>query len=132
MDAGGGRVLAHGRGRLAGGAGRDRLDGGSAEDTLLGGAGVDRLTGGPGADTLAGGAGADVFVFARGFGADRVTDFEPGVDRLDFSPQAGVDAIGDLRLRRIGTDVSVSDGEGGAILIEDVTVAEIRAGLFLF
>lgn len=61
--------------RLAGGAGRDRMQGGAGNDQLSGGAGADRLDGGTGRDRLTGGAGADDFIFGRGYGIDRVTDF---------------------------------------------------------
>lgn len=135
LDGGtGDDALAGGAGddRLIGAAGRDRLDGGTGNDALAGGAGDDRLVGGAGRDSLSGGVGADVFAFTRGSGVDRVADFEPGVDRLDFSAHASVDAIADLRFQRSGADVSVSDGAGGGVVIEDATVAEIRAGLFLF
>lgn len=64
-------------------------EGTTAANTLLGGAGADILRGGAGADVLTGGAGRDTFVFARGDGADRVTDFASGTDRLMFQ---GVDA----------------------------------------
>lgn len=60
---------------LTGLAGNDRLIGGAGNDTLSGGQGNDTLDGGVGRDRLAGGKGADHFVFADGYGADRVTDF---------------------------------------------------------
>jgi Ca2+-binding RTX toxin-like protein len=94
---------------LSGGIGNDRLDGGSGRDTLLGqggndllvggagndlligGAGRDVLIGGSGADVMTGGSGRDVFVFravsdspAAGR-ADRITDFERGLDRIDLA-----------------------------------------------
>jgi 2',3'-cyclic-nucleotide 2'-phosphodiesterase (5'-nucleotidase family) len=84
---------------LGGGAGNDRVDGGAEADLLQGGAGVDRLFGGAGADTLEGGAdadqlyggaGADIFLFgaiadSASTAADRIYDFEAGVDRIDLS-----------------------------------------------
>jgi hypothetical protein len=60
---------------LRGGFGRDSLYGGADNDTLLGQGGNDWLDGGTGHDALTGGAGADTFVFAAGYGWDRVTDF---------------------------------------------------------
>jgi Ca2+-binding RTX toxin-like protein len=96
---------------LLGGLGDDTLLGGGGRDLLQGGAGNDLLEGGVGADTLTGGAGADHFVFGaldsraklpvfdtRG---DVVTDFQDGVDTLDFShlramvPTATVDLLGE-------------------------------------
>lgn len=64
-------------------------EGSSIANTLVGGAGNDILRGGAGADVLTGGVGRDTFVFARGDGADRITDFVSGTDRLMFQ---GVDA----------------------------------------
>ena len=54
----------------------------SGADTVLGGAGDDVILGGQGNDVMTGGAGADVFAFSTWDGADRITDFETGVDRI--------------------------------------------------
>jgi Ca2+-binding RTX toxin-like protein len=71
-------------------AGNDFLSGGMGNDYLFGGDGADTVQGGTGADWLIGGAGADVFKFATVSDSaltarDVITDFETGVDRLDFS-----------------------------------------------
>jgi Ca2+-binding RTX toxin-like protein len=76
-------------------------------NTLVGGAGADILQGGAGDDVLTGGAGADTFIFARGHGADRITDFHSGVDRLLFQ---GIDAAS---LRASATTV---DGVAGTTI----------------
>jgi Ca2+-binding RTX toxin-like protein len=71
---------------LRGGAGSDSLKGGAGEDSLRGGAGDDTLTGGNGSDTLTGGNGSDSFVFnAPTQGADTITDFLPGTDKINIS-----------------------------------------------
>lgn len=67
---------------IYGGRGNDRINGGKGNDRLWGEAGNDTLTGGAGADELTGGAGQDVFVFAPGFGRDRITDWSDAQDRL--------------------------------------------------
>lgn len=68
---------------LQGEAGDDRLFGDAGKDRLFGGDGNDTLNGGTGNDRLTGGAGADVFIFTRGSGRDRITDFTPAEgDRL--------------------------------------------------
>lgn len=75
---------------LRGGNGNDVLWGGEGDDLLRGGVGDDVLIGGAGRDRLVGGPGADVFRFLdvsdslRGR-ADRIVDFEPGVDVIDLS-----------------------------------------------
>ena len=60
---------------LLGNAGADVLHGNSGNDRLDGGAGADSLFGETGNDILTGGADADVFVFSKGGGVDRITDF---------------------------------------------------------
>ena len=73
---------------LLGTQGNDRLVAGGGNDLLSGGSGDDVLRGGPGSDLLTGDSGRDSFVFADppASGADRITDFTPGVDRLVFDP----------------------------------------------
>jgi Ca2+-binding RTX toxin-like protein len=96
--------------RLVGNGGNDTLDGGGGNDTLLGGAGRDvlrgskgrdELSGGAGRDTMTGGGGVDHFVFlaatesAAGSKRDVITDFAPGVDKIDISAlAAGLTFIG--------------------------------------
>lgn len=79
---------------LEGGDGNDWLYGDGRESTatvtggadkLYGGDGTDHLIGGGGNDLLVGGAGADWFVFARGSGADEISDFTAGSDHIDLS-----------------------------------------------
>jgi hypothetical protein len=70
---------------LTGDEGNNRLEGRNGSDTLNGAGGVDVLEGGRGFDTLTGGAGADRFLFAEtDWGLDTITDYEDGVDRIDF------------------------------------------------
>lgn len=97
---------------LKGEDGNDSVSGGSANDVLYGGAGTDTLDGELGADfiignggsdTLTGGADADTFYFAASSdGADSITDFDSGTDKVglgssgDFSALA-FDSGGTLR-----------------------------------
>lgn len=78
-------VVRRGAGTLDGGPGRDLLVGEGGEATLRGGAGDDILVAGPAGGRLTGGAGADLFVLPGGGATVRITDYEPGTDRLDLS-----------------------------------------------
>ena len=86
--------------------------GGSGNDTIFGNYAANKLAGGAGNDVLTGGGSADYFVFTRGGGQDKVTDFQHGTDFID--------------LRSIGvtmTDVYVSDSSTGAVVqVADVSV----------
>ncbi len=54
-------------------------------DNVIGTPQDDILVSGPNGDILTGHAGADLFVLRPGTGMDLVTDYRPGVDRLDLS-----------------------------------------------
>ena len=82
---------------LLGGAGADSLSGGAGADSLSGQGGTDTLSGGQGADTLSGGAAGDANVFVYGAASDApdtITDFQPGVDKIDLSAIDGSSAGG--------------------------------------
>lgn len=115
---------------LDGGKGRDVLLGGKGSDTLKGGAGGDKIAGQKGNDLLFGGRGADTFVFNKGDGADTVSDFQIGVDRLKIG--RGASGIEDLEISQIGSDVLVAF-RNVEILVEDVNVDELQtADSFIF
>ncbi len=83
-----------GSNKLDGKAGNDTLSGGQGNDELWGGAGSDRLVADGGSDYVSGnyamfdGLGdnaADTFVIGTGATRVTITDFTPGVDKLDVS-----------------------------------------------
>jgi serralysin len=115
------------------------------------------LVGDAGADVLTGGSGADVFVFRASTdslnqlgGADLITDFQVGIDRLDFSgldadaatagDQAfslvlGGNAAGTIHVEHFGagadaiTQIAVNmDGDGNPDLIVQLT-GNVNLGL---
>lgn len=75
---------------LSGSSDHDYLAGGAGNDTLAGSTGNDTLIGNAGRDQMAGGSGSDLFVFLTaadsplGTGADRITDFVSGQDRISL------------------------------------------------
>ena len=86
---------------LQGDARADLLVGGAGADALSGGAGDDILIAGAGRNTLTGGAGADVFVFTRSGEENTITDFQPGLDRIDISDYGRVFSVSALAIESI-------------------------------
>jgi len=107
-----------------GGQGNDTVDGGQGDDQLWGDLGDDVLTGGPGADTLTGGAGADTFVYARGDGADRITDFHQGEgDRIQLSGPHDAYTV-----TQVGADTVVDFGHGESLVLANVQLSSLASG----
>lgn len=106
------------------------LEGTAEANTLTGGAGDDIIRGGRGNDVLAGGAGEDTFIFARGDGADRITDFSPGPDRLLFQGiaadqlEAAAATVGGV------AGLSLTYGAGDSVFLAGVTT--LAAGDVVF
>ena len=122
-----------------------RINGTAGRDVLVGTAGDDILYGGPGADKLTGNGGRDVFVYTSMRDAmDVITDFTPGMDRIDLSQllaaigYGGGNAIADGYVRLINANGATSlqvdsDGPGGRaafrplLLLQGVGAAQIDA-----
>ena len=115
------------------GGGDDVLVGNGGDDRLFGGQGNDRLDGGTGNDRLAGGPGADVFVFALGNGADAITDFANGQDRIDLTAfdLTGYDDL-TVTSSTDGVTIDLSAYDGGTVLLEGFDMANLDATDFLF
>lgn len=115
---------------LIGGRGNDTLSGNRGRDTLNGGEGNDILDGGRGSDTLTGGAGEDVFVFrSADRGRDTITDFEDGIDLIQFTGLA----YSDLTFSTNGDDVVItSDLMPGRITLADFDISNLDVSDFLF
>jgi Ca2+-binding RTX toxin-like protein len=89
------------------------------------------LFGQGGNDTLTGGAGADYFAYlSAGFGADTITDWQDGSDRIDFSRMAAV-TFAALALSQEAGGVRVGLG-ADSILIANAALANITQTDFLF
>ncbi|MET0529650.1 MAG: VCBS domain-containing protein [Microvirga sp.] len=103
LDGGGGSD------KIDAGGGNDTVRGGSGNDTLNGEWGNDVLTGGAGNDVMDGGSGNDIFVFAAGFGNDRITGF-------DAAPAGGQDLLDVTAFGLTAADF----GPGHRVVISDV------------
>jgi Ca2+-binding RTX toxin-like protein len=120
---------------LNGGQGADLVDGGAGNDTLNGGSGSDILIGGLGNDVMNGGLGNDVFIFATGFGNDRINGFDAnptgGQDLLDISG-TGISAatFSTVTIAASGTNTVVTIG-ADTITLVNVAPAAITADDFI-
>ena len=122
---------------LKGNKGDDTLDGGNGHDTLIGGKGADTLIGGKGKDVLTGGKGRDTFVFEDNIGKDKITDFTPGRDSLDFSNFDGEATSYDEFLSAAverGNKVVYDFGDDGdnLIVLLDTSLDDLSASDFIF
>ena len=80
---------------------------------------------------MSGGPGNDVFVFGPGDGADTMTDFSAGTDKVDLTAFE-VESVDDVSMAAgdDGVTVDLTDVDGGSILLADLTTLP-DAGDFL-
>ena len=112
---------------LHGNAGANSLFGAGGDDKLEGRDGDDLLSGDGGDDILTGGGGADAFVFIAGGGKDAITDFAPGVDRLQIHGFTGWREV-----RQDGPDVLLVLSDTDSIRLEGLTVAAFGSASHAF
>ncbi|MCK5424893.1 MAG: hypothetical protein KAI89_05940, partial [Emcibacter sp.] len=98
--------------------------------TLNGGNGDDVLVSGATNDTMTGGLGDDVFVFDNNWGDDIITDYEDGIDLIDFSDSGLVFA--DLTITDVGGDTLIEDGSGNSITLTGIAATDITTDDFIF
>ena len=120
--------------RMYGENGNDNIFGGIGDDTVHGGIGNDTIYGGAGDDVLSGGAEDDTFVFAPGSGADTITDFTDGDDKIDLSAFADITSVDDLSMDQREGDVVIElyDQGGGSITLQDFDITDLDASDFIF
>ena len=118
--------------RMHGDDGNDLLNASTGNDKLYGGAGNDTVDGGKGRDLLAGGSDADIFVFENGSHKDTITDFEDGLDVIDFTGDAAITSMANLSITQNGVDVVIDHGGGDQITVQNMNVADIDGTDFLF
>jgi large repetitive protein len=123
---------------LFGSDGSNTINGGQGNDVISAGGGNDVVIGGNGNDVLGGGSGSDTFVFSSGHffgvnnnGVDVITDFEVGVDVLEFRSSGWggghVESLDDLSFNQVGNDTVISFGnQGESITLTGVNVAELH------
>lgn len=115
---------------LNGGAGNDWIQGDSGNDTLWGASGNDTLFGGTGNDIMTGGAGSDTFIFAPGFGRERVMDYQPDVDSILISRRVLTDKPDQFLRDHIsatkqGVLIDMGDGNTITFVGKNLTVQDI-------
>ncbi len=112
---------------LYGSLGNDSLSGDASADRLFGGDGNDRLNGGAANDLLSGGLGNDVFMFDAAAGSDHISDFQNGLDRLEFR---GISAAS-VKVSSLGADTVIHFG-ANTIILDNISATLINAGDFTF
>lgn len=117
---------------LTGSAFADQLYGDAGQNLIRGGGGYDWLDGGGGADTLTGGGGSDRFVFARGYGADLVTDFVAGVDHLVLR-DLGLSTVSQAlaHAQQVGNDVVFDFDQGDSLTLHSALLIAIGDDLWI-
>ncbi|GAB4368898.1 MAG: hypothetical protein Kow00121_08380 [Elainellaceae cyanobacterium] len=123
---------------IFGDRGDDVIRGGSQRDQIIAGAGNDTIIGGGGPDIMSGGTGADTFVFnSIRHGGDEIVDFQPRIDRLDFSgifrgpgynPAQGR-PFRYIQRVQVGSDTLLRlDSNGSGAFVDYLTLTNIAAG----
>lgn len=115
----------------------NEIVGNKGDNRLSGLAGDDTLDGGKGNDILTGGADNDFFVFLKGYGVDRITDFvttgaqEDEIDLMGFN---GIGTFSEVmeHAKNVGDNVVINFGGGDKIVIEGVQVENLEADNFYF
>jgi len=84
-----------------------------------------------------GGGGTDRFVFADGFGADRVRGFNANNNRedIDLSDVASITGFRDLarnHMEQVGRNVEIDAGDGNVITLLRVDIDDLGNGDFIF
>jgi predicted extracellular nuclease len=123
----------------------------AGRDVIVGTPGDDIIIGGAGADTLTGNGGNNIFVYTSVLdGADTITDFQPGADKLDFRTllqSLGVTSLDPIASGHVvcttasGSAVIGVDPDGSAgaavarsmVLLKNVSCANVmQASNFMF
>jgi hypothetical protein len=109
--------------RVRGSNFNDTIMGNDFANILEGQNGNDTITGRGGNDTLTGGNGADTFFFADNDGADIVTDFAVGVDRIDLTAITSLTTYSELEalMTEANDAVTITFSPGNSIELRAAT-----------
>jgi len=115
---------------LASGAGSINGTGNALDNVIIGNDGNNVLTGGAGNDILTGGLGSDTFVFAAGFGTNKITDFHVGEDILQFDHTIFATASAALSHAADNAQGSAVITVGAdSVVVQDVSTATLQQHL---
>jgi Ca2+-binding RTX toxin-like protein len=106
------------------------LKGDEGNDTIVGLAGAQQIVGGSGDDVLTGGADNDRFDFADGWGRDRITDFQIGLDRISLEGVTGLDQYDQLTITQMAAGTEVGYG-GNTMFLSGVIAGQLTQDHFL-
>lgn len=111
----------------------ERVTGSQGDDVIIGDAGDNELLGHLGDDVLTGGGGADTFRFELRLpaGADRITDFEIGVDVIWLFGGTS-STLADLSPMQVGGDTELTLDNGTILTLEGVAAGSLTDGDFIF
>jgi hypothetical protein len=104
--------------------------GATAGERLTGGNGDDTIDGAAGNDTLTGLNGSDTFVYRPGGGTDTITDFAPGIDKIDLRDVSGKFRLSDLAISQNGGDTIITLGSG--FILQNVQMSALADSDFIF
>lgn len=110
--------------------GINNVTGSDYADTIIGDGTANIIRAGKGNDLVAGGAGADTFAFANGEGADRITDYEDGVDHFELKA-LGISFAG-LSFTDTVDGCKISWSGGDIFTLSGVTASQMNSGDFIF
>lgn len=115
---------------MTGTAAADLILGAGTSVTMQGQAGDDILVSGQNGAILTGGDGADIFVLSPSDRPLQITDFQPGIDRVDMSAFPMLHGVAQLSLHEradglkidhlMGTDILILSADGGPLTADQI------------
>ncbi len=107
-----------------------KIAGGPADDTIVAGLGLHQI--------LSGGGGSNVFVFDGSGHSDRISDFDPKVDKIQFQAGSADELASVFEANRAAITISdFKDGalvefDGNSITVAGVSASHLTSSNFLF